>query len=489
LPGLQELCEGAALLRLPNHEARDLAAALSEDPPEGLLDAIPGACTLLLLYDPDLLDLARIDLSRRAEPPPARVVRIPVRYDGQDLDDVARELGMERAALVRKHVEAEHVVSFLGFAPGFAYMTGGFPVVRLRTPRLRVPEGSLAVAEGLTGIYPGETPGGWRLLGRVAKRMFDPAAAPPALLRPGDRVIFEPVERLPRMPRPAKPRPASTSDALLRVVVPGPFTSVQGGPRHGLASSGVPAGGAMDLASLAAANRALGNAPLSAALEFTLAGPELEALADVRVALGREVRMLERGERLQAGAVVRGVRGYLAVQGGLTEPLPGDAARALAKGDVLHRSAAPRPTGPTPPRQHLRWGEPLIEVRAYRGPQWGFFASPEDFFDCEYRVSPDSDRRGLRLHGPALALSRRADIPPEGTAPGAVQVPGDGMPIVLGPDRPVTGGYAKIATVVPADFPLLAQARPGTAVRFVEAALGPGRAPRPPDYARIAEWT
>ncbi|HTO96631.1 MAG TPA: allophanate hydrolase subunit 2 family protein, partial [Myxococcales bacterium] len=115
------------------------------------------------------------------------------------------------------------------------------------------------------------------------------------------------------------------------------------------------------------------------------------------------------------------------------------------------------------------WGEPLIEVRACRGPQWSFFASPEDFFDREYRVSPDSDRRGLRLRGPALALERRADIPPEGTAPGAVQVPGDGMPIVLGPDRPVTGGYAKIATVLPADFPLLAQARPGTAVRFVEA--------------------
>ena len=136
--------------------------------------------------------------------------------------------------------------------------------------------------------------------------------------------------------------------------------------------------------------------------------------------------------------------------------------------EVLHGGSSSRNPGRRPPRLPIRWGEPLIEVRAHRGPQWHFFASPEDFFDREYRVSPSSDRRGLRLHGPAMALARRSDIPPEGTAPGAVQVPGDGMPIVLGPDRPVTGGYAKIATVMPTDFPLLAQAGPGTAVRFVE---------------------
>jgi allophanate hydrolase subunit 2 len=124
--------------------------------------------------------------------------------------------------------------------------------------------------------------------------------------------------------------------------------------------------------------------------------------------------------------------------------------------------------GAEPPEVPLRFGEPLMDVRAHRGPQWRLFASPEDFFDREYRVSARSDRRGLRLQGPALALLRPADIPPEGTAPGAVQVPGDGMPIVLGPDRPVTGGYAKIATVLPADFPLLAQARPGTAIHFLE---------------------
>ena len=395
------------------------------------------------------------------------MVRIEACYDGADLGDVARELGLAPAELVRRHVEAEHVVSFLGFAPGFAYMTGGFALPRLHTPRVRVPAGSLAIADGYTGIYPAETPGGWRLLGRVSAQMFDPAADPPALLRPGDRVIFEPVARLPEPARAlATPRPAG--EELLRVIGAGAFTSVQGGPRYGLASSGVPAGGAMDLASLAAANRALGNAASAPALEITLVGPDLAALRDVRIALGTEVRLLRRGEELRAGPVRRGARAYLAVEGGFAEPLAGKATRTLAPGEVLHRSPAAPRKGPRPPRMPLRWGEPLVEVRARRGPQWDFFASPEDFFDAYYRVSPSSDRRGLRLQGPALALSRRSDIPPEGTAPGAVQVPGDGMPIVLGPDRPVTGGYAKIATVLPADFPLLAQARPGTAVRFLE---------------------
>jgi KipI family sensor histidine kinase inhibitor len=456
---------------MPNAQALDLAASLAADPPEGLLEAVPGARTLLLLYDPDLLDPGEIDPSRTEQRPLPRTVRLRACYDGPDLEEVAGELGVTAAEVVRRHAGAAHEVSFLGFAPGFAYMTGGFAVPRRRTPRVRVPAGSLAVADGYTGIYPAETPGGWRLLGRVAEPMFVPGADPPARLRPGDQVIFEPVEKLAKATQPASPSPAG--EPILRVISPGAYTCVQGGPRYGLGSSGVPAAGAMDLASLAAANRALGNPPLLAALEITLQGPELEAMVEVGVSVGREARRLRRGERLQTGLVQRGVRAYLAVVGGLAEPLPGEMTRPLHAGEELRRAPAGVPgvhrahSGPVP-ELPLRWGEPLVEVRAHRGPQWHFFASPEDFFDREYRVTPQSDRRGLRLHGPAMALLRPSDIPPEGTAPGAVQVPGDGMPIVLGPDRPVTGGYAKIATVAPADFPLLAQARPGTAVRFVE---------------------
>src|SRR2546430_771460 len=123
--------------------------------------AAPVARTWLLRYDPELLDIEGLELWRRGDRRPPRGSRLQACYDGADLDDVARELGMRREERVRRHVESEHVVSFLGFAPGFAYMTGGFHVPRLRTPRVRVPAGSLAVADGYAGLYPAGAPGGW----------------------------------------------------------------------------------------------------------------------------------------------------------------------------------------------------------------------------------------------------------------------------------------------------------------------------------------
>jgi antagonist of KipI len=276
---------------------------------------------------------------------------------------------------------------------------------------------------------------------------------------------------------------------VARVLVPGPLSSVQGSPRHGLAASGVPAGGAMDLASLAAANALVGNSSFAAALEVTLGGLELELLADARVAVaggelelsvdGRKLEgmgphQLRAADRLKLSAVSRGLRAYLAVDRGLAEPLPGEPSRPLKRGDELVRAARSADAAtPRPPRIPVRLGEGKLEIRAVPGPQLEHFteAARAAFFATEYSLSPQSDRRGLRLLGPPLELSRPSDIPSEGTAPGAVQVPGDGKPIVLGPDRPVTGGYAKIATVISADLPLLAQARPGAKIRFRAATL------------------
>ncbi len=359
-PALRNVVDGAVLLEYPcapdaaaNRAALALAAVLAQQRPHGMLDAIPGARTLLVLFDPDVLDhpsaedlLLRIEpVEQSAEP---RTVRLPALYGGEagpDLEPLAHRAGLPVEELVRLHAAADHRVAFLGFAPGFPYMTGApraLAVPRMATPRVRVPAGSVAVADGYTGIYPSESPGGWHLIGRIARRLFDPSASAPSLLLPGDRVLFEPVDgtRFGELTRasPARGPSHRRGAAVLRVIAPGASTTVQGGPRYGAGSIGVPAGGAMDLPALAAANAQLGNPPLAAGLEITVTGPELEALVPARVALAGDVehpagawpRSLGKGDRLKVGRERSGARAYLCIDGGLAQPHTSPISRRLA---------------------------------------------------------------------------------------------------------------------------------------------------------------
>ena len=121
------------------------------------------------------------------------LVEVPTTYDGADLDDVARRWDMTRDEVVATHTGHELVVAFCGFAPGFPYCTGlpeALAVPRLDSPRARVPAGAVGLAGAFTGIYPTESPGGWRLLGRTELRLWDVEKDPPATLRPGTRVRF-----------------------------------------------------------------------------------------------------------------------------------------------------------------------------------------------------------------------------------------------------------------------------------------------------------
>jgi KipI family sensor histidine kinase inhibitor len=472
-----------------------IASALAAERPAGFLEAIPGARTLLMLFDPAVLAHERaeelllgiVPREQRAQP---RTITLRAVYGGAhgpDLALLANRAGVPADELVRAHAAADHRVAFLGFAPGFAYITGApaaLVVPRLATPRVRVPAGSVAVADGYTGIYPAQLPGGWHLIGRVGARMFDADATPPALLLPGDRVVFEPVDELAFFASEdsTEANLLDVDHPVARIVEPGPWTSVQGTPRFGLASMGVPRGGAMDLAALAAANATLGNAPLAAGLEMTVAGPELELLGPARVAVVGDVeclpvngwpRALRSGDRLKFGRVRGGARGYLAIEGGFAESAAASGSRRLAKGDLLGRAMSGPPHGRVPPPCEERQARNPLVLRAIPGPHLAWFSAAgiETFFMAEYVVSPRSDRRGSRLEGSPIELARPADLPPEGVSPGAVQVPGDGMPIALGPDGPVTGGYPRVATIIGADLPLLAQARPGRRIRFERATL------------------
>lgn len=175
------------------------AAADRGDLP-GLVELVPAARTVLVAVQPGTRGLSRLrDLLAAADladppRPDRREVRIPVRYDGPDLELAARTAGLSVAELVELHSGAEYAVAFTGFAPGFGYLVGlPEPLVqaRLDRPRTAVPAGSVGIAGEFTGVYPRSSPGGWRLLGRTELALFDPHREPPALLVPGDTVRFE----------------------------------------------------------------------------------------------------------------------------------------------------------------------------------------------------------------------------------------------------------------------------------------------------------
>ncbi|MGI9157947.1 MAG: 5-oxoprolinase subunit B family protein [Marmoricola sp.] len=181
------------------NEVLELYAALSENPPNGVIDIVPAARTLLLVADPAVTSLASVEDTVRATSPRqgrhdrGELVDIPVNYDGEDLEEAATLLGCDAAELVRRHTTAEWAVAFCGFVPGFGYLTSRtwqFEVPRRSSPRKNVPTGSVALAGEFSGVYPRESPGGWQLIGRTRLAMFDPSRDPPAILRPGIRIRF-----------------------------------------------------------------------------------------------------------------------------------------------------------------------------------------------------------------------------------------------------------------------------------------------------------
>lgn len=291
---------------------------------------------------------------------------------------------------------------------------------------------------------------------------------------------------------------------MIEVVKAPPFATVQDlGWRTGRAM-GLPQSGAMDRALLMDANVAVGNPPDAAALEWAL-GPgslRFELAAVVSVLEDAEVKMNGAAQapgalHLPAGAVVEIIPGrrhrfvYVAVGGGIDVPpvlgsrstyLPGGfgghEGRRIKAGDRLPIGAVETASAESPwiegviARPQRGRGDPGADLvlTVTRGPQWERFddAARAEFFTGAYTVTPASDRMGYRLQGPAVQSREKATLPSEAACPGAVQIPDDGQPIVLMPDGPTVGGYAKLAVVIGSDLGTLAQCQPGRAVCFVE---------------------
>jgi len=170
----------------------------------GILNLHPAFVSVLVEFDPRLRQHSeiealvhdRVETAAEHEDAPARLIEIPVRYDGPDIKDVAEHANLTVTQMVELHSSAEYEVAFVGFSTCFPYLSGlpaALATPRLKAPRKHVPAGSIAIGGAQAGVYPLASPGGWRLIGHTELRLFDPAGEPPGLLRMGDRVRFLPV--------------------------------------------------------------------------------------------------------------------------------------------------------------------------------------------------------------------------------------------------------------------------------------------------------
>jgi KipI family sensor histidine kinase inhibitor len=513
-----------------NARVHRLAAAVQRASVAGIREVVPSYRSLLIVFDPFLLPRKRlretVDRLAGGDDPgqdsshEGKTVHLPVCYGGDfgpDLEFVAHHNGLSPAEVIALHAGETYPVYLLGFLPGFPYL-GGLPAriaaPRLETPRQNVAPGSVAIAGSQTGVYPLPSPGGWRIIGRTPLRLFDPARTEPFLVAAGDRVRFHPIgradfERLQTQREECgDPRPVSSAadhaPGSFTVLKPGLLSTVQDRGRFGFRAFGVSPGGVMDTLAAGVANLLAGNNPDAAVLEMTLLGGSFRFAAGAYVAVcgadmgcrldGVAVRnwsafSIPAGAELTFGHAVTGCRAYLAVRGGITvPPVLGSCSTFLRAGFGGYGGRALRAADPVsfgavcgaaalkrllPSRLIPRYPQE-IRLRVLPGPQDDLFEAEgiETFFSSVYTVTPRNDRMGYCLDGSPIRHRNGADIISDALCPGSVQVPGDGLPLVMTADHQTTGGYPKIGTVIGPDLFRLVQARQGTRVRFVRCTDG-----------------
>lgn len=499
-----------------------LRRALEQARPAWLVEMVPGYCTLGMILRPPGVSREEVEAvlatcarnMQEEVTTVARTITIPVHYgdaDGPDMETVCRRSGLGEQEVVRRHAAGDYRCAMVGFLPGFPYLLGLDPHLttpRLEMPRTTVPAGSVGIAGEQTGVYPVTSPGGWNIIGRTPLTLFDPLRAQPSLVLPGDTVRFAPISReeLKRQetaapPRSVPPIAGYCEGSGCEVVESGMLTTIQDGGRWGWQHLGVPVSGAADRHLLAIGNLLVGNEEGAAALEILLSGPTLAFAQDALVALvgadaclkvdGREypawTAVLVRSGSIVSAAqpMSHGCRAWLCIAGGvnvlpvmgsrstlLHSVLPDLAGRALRAGDRLPLlplgNEARRVEGFSCP-SGLRPSTALDEpVPVLPGPQLDSLAPAghQAFLDATWTMSADSDRMGMRLEGPRLTLTGRADVISEVIPEGAVEVTGSGLPIVMLADRQTTGGYVKPFVVVSAALGKVAQLLPGDTLRF-----------------------
>ncbi len=192
-----------------NEKVRRIALLLYQEHNQGIEEVVPSYSTLAIFYDPDQVSVQELTLLldqceqklTKIQSDEARIITIPVCYGGSfgpDMEDVARHSRLDTSEVIHRHSSPIYRIYAIGFAPGFCYLGGldkGLHIPRLKTPRTFVAAGSVGIAGSQTGIYPQNSPGGWRIIGRTPLTLFDASRAEPCLYRAGDSIRFLPVDR------------------------------------------------------------------------------------------------------------------------------------------------------------------------------------------------------------------------------------------------------------------------------------------------------
>ncbi|MDZ7875703.1 MAG: 5-oxoprolinase/urea amidolyase family protein [Rhizobium sp.] len=500
-------------------ETLALFASLEAQPVDGVVDIVPAARTLMIRFRPETLTAERLaaaistrDLSAKI-PPSDMLVEIPVSYDGEDLQDVAELTGLSIAEVIERHTASEFTVAFCGFAPGFGYLVGGDPMLqvpRRQSPRTKIPAGSVALAGAFSGVYPQASPGGWQIIGTTPVKMWDLTREPPALFQPGYRVrFFDLAKRTQTVttsvtsdvaPPPVIEHAASTSIRVTAAPMP---ALVQDLGRFGQTGQGVSSAGALDQGAFRAANRTVGNPVGAACLEialggfsFEISGPGVMALTgapcpiSIQDAKGRVTEAssyqpisLEAGDRVTLGFAARGARSYLSFRGGIdVAPVLGSAStdtlavvgpEAVGLGAVLAIGTSERGLSPVSLTESPAFDCPapgdIVTLDVVMGPRSDWFTEHgiATLASQVYDVTPQSNRVGIRLSGPeSLERKDKAELPSEGTATGAIQVPHSGQPVLFLADHPLTGGYPVIGTVAEYHLDLAGQIPVNAKIQF-----------------------
>ncbi|ENX34795.1 TIGR00370 family protein [Acinetobacter colistiniresistens] len=496
-------------------ETLALYNTLQNTPLNGIKDLVPAAKTILVFFNEietnfkmlvTLIQNLKLDVGFERS---GQAVVVPIRYDGEDLAQVAELQGLSVADVIRKHQQSVWNVAFIGFAPGFAYMSSPdrpfTDIPRLTVPRKKIPAGSLGLAGRYSGIYPKDSPGGWQLIGTTTEKMWDLARKNPALLLPGMTVHFKDVTHRPtavnvpqQITSTVEPK---QSVPLFSITMPSLQMLIQDEGRFNQTKIGVGMAGAMDVSAMHSANRLVGNPTDTPVIEVLNGGLKAKlqhaaviavtgAISNIRVKFADgqtadfasyQLIDLDEGDEFHIQPPTAGLRNYVAVRGGIeVQPVLNSASfdslamlgpEPLKLGDTIYQGQI-KVTNISineVAQLNLPKAGDLVELDIVMGPRTDWFEPDSIDLLCqqEWLVTNESNRVGLRLSG-AEPLTRKIshELESEGACIGALQIPPSGQPVLFMNDHPLTGGYPVIAAVAKHHWNLVAQIPAGCRIQF-----------------------